>query len=335
LRRPTIETKYFQGANTVSSTARRIDVHNHSLPPCFKQAVAAAGKGPTVTSGFPAWSAESAIEVMDTHGIEAALLSVSQPGVHFGDDAAARALARDCNEFHADLMARWPGRFGSFAAVPLPDIDGACAEIDHALGTLQADGVCLLASYGERYLGDAYFDPVMEVLNEREAVVFVHPNYHPSSRSIQMNLPGWMVEFLFDTTRAGVNLVFNGALDRYPKIRFILSHAGGALPYVSWRQSMAPHIDPRFASFTTEGIRERIARFYYDTAISAGPSTLGALREVALPERILFGSDWPYAPVEVTTRSVAALENEDGLDAAQQAAIGRGNALALFPRFDR
>jgi 6-methylsalicylate decarboxylase len=317
----------------MTTTAGRIDVHFHSIPDFFRDAVIAAGRGPTVTTGFPAWTAEAAIEVMDRHGIAVALLSISQPGLHFGDDAKARALARRGNEYHAELASRWPGRFGSFAAVPMPDVKGACAEIEFALDKLKADGVCLLASYGERFLGDAEFDAVLELLNARKAVVFVHPNYHPSSRGLKIDLPGWMAEFLFDTTRAALNLVFRGALERFPDIRFILAHAGGTLPYVAWRQSMAPLIDRRFAAQTPDAILERLGRFYYDTAISAGPATIAALRGIARAERILFGSDWPYAPEAVTARSVDALVGNHDLDAAAQTAIARGNALSLFPRF--
>ncbi|MBX6319566.1 amidohydrolase family protein [Pigmentiphaga sp.] len=313
-------------------SASRIDVHAHSLPPCFKEAVVAAGRGPTITSGFPSWSPEQALELMDRHDIQTSILSVSQPGVHFGDDAQARELARACNEFHAEVVARWPRRFGAFVTVPLPNVDDACTEIDYALSTLGADGVCLLASYGERFLGDAYFDPVMDVLNDREAVVFIHPNFHPSSRNLTLGWPGWMAEFLFDTTRAAMNLVFSGALQRFPRIKFILAHAGGTLPYIAWRQSMAPFIDPRFADLTPEEILRRIGTFYFDTAISAGPATLGALTEIAPQDHILFGSDWPYAPAEVTARTVDALTTSPRLDAPAQAAIARNNALALFPR---
>jgi predicted TIM-barrel fold metal-dependent hydrolase len=319
----------------MTAAARRIDVHFHSIPDFFRDAVSAAGRGPTVTTGFPRWTPEAAIELMDRRDIAVGLLSISQPGVHFGDDAKARALARRGNEYHAELAARWPGRLGSFAAVPLPDVQGACTEIEFALDELEADGVCLLASYGERFLGDAHFDPVLELLDARKTVVFVHPNYHPSSRGLKYDLPGWMAEFLFDTTRAALNLVFGGAQERFPNIRFILAHAGGTLPYIAWRQSMAPFIDGRFAEHTPEAILERLGRFYYDTAISAGPATIAALRQIARPEHILFGSDWPYAPEAVTARSVESLCDNPHLDAAAQAAIARGNALALFPRFAR
>jgi 6-methylsalicylate decarboxylase len=311
---------------------QRIDVHFHAVPDAFRRAAEAAGRGATIASGFPRWSPELALEVMDRHGIGTAITSISQPGVHFGDDEAARELARRCNEEAAGIVQRWPQRFGGFATLPLPDIAGACREIDHALGVLRLDGVCLLASYGERFLGDARFDPVLEVLNERDAVVFVHPNYHPSSRRLEWSLPGFLTEFPFDTTRAAANLVFSGATLRFPRIRFILAHGGGALPYLAWRLSLAPMIDRRFADRTGTGILEHVGRFWFDTAQAAGAAVLASLREIASPQRVLFGSDWPYCPESVIDHTAAAIHTSRVLDEAAIAGVARDNALVLFPR---
>jgi predicted TIM-barrel fold metal-dependent hydrolase len=320
------------GDKSVTRSLQRIDVHFHAVPEAFKQAAAAAGRGATISSGFPRWSPELALDVMDRHGIATAITSISQPGVHFGDDQAARALARRCNEDAASTMAQWPRRFGAFAALPLPDVAGACAEIDHALDVLKLDGVCLLASHGERFLGDPLFDPVLEALNARSAVVFVHPNFHPSSRRLEWQLPAFLTEFPIDTTRAAVNLVFSGATLRFPRIRFILAHAGGALPYLAWRLSLAPMIDRRFADRTGTGILEEIGRFWFDTAQAAGAPVLASLQQIASPQRVLFGSDWPYCPEPVIAHTAAALEDSPVLDRAAIDNIARNNALALFPR---
>jgi len=303
----------------------RIDVHCHTIPDFFREAVRESGH--VSTSGvFPPWNPQLALETMDRNGIAAAITSVSYPGVHFGDDAKARALARRCNEFAGDLIARWPARFGAFATLPLPDIDGSLLELEAS----RLDGVCLLASYNGVYLGESLYDPLLEDLDRRGTVVFIHPGMHPSSRETGLRWPGFMMEFLFDTTRAAVNLLFSGALERYPRIRFILAHAGGVLPYFSWRLAVAPMISPLLKGWTEERILAGIRSFWFDTALSPGPQTLGCLREVAEPARILFGSDWPFAPEGVTAKSVAAL---DALDGAQRRSIGRDNALALFPRF--
>jgi predicted TIM-barrel fold metal-dependent hydrolase len=313
-------------------SAHRIDVHCHTIPDFFREAVARSNH--VSTSGvFPEWTPQLAIDTMDRHGIAASITSVSYPGVHFGNDLEARALARRCNEMAADMAARWPGRFGAFATLPLPDVDGAIDEAGHALDVLRLDGVCLLASYRERFLGDPWFDPLLEKLNDAGAVVFVHPAMHPSSRATGLRWPGFMMEFLFDTTRAAVNLLFSGALERYPRIRFILSHAGGVLPYFSWRLSVAPMISPLLKDWSEEQILAGIRKFWFDTALSPGRQTMGCLKEVADPSRILFGSDWPFAPSAVTAKSIATLNAPDLLTPQDLVSIERNNALALFPRF--
>jgi predicted TIM-barrel fold metal-dependent hydrolase len=313
-----------------------IDVHFHVIPDFYRDAVIAAGKGPSISSGFPAWSGPQALEVMDANGIDAAILSITQPVADLGypDAAKGRGLARRCNEYMAKLREQQPTRFGGFAALALPDVEGALAEVDYALDTLKLDGIGLLASYGELFLGDARFDPLLQRLDQRGAVAFIHPNYHPSSRALKLGWPAFMVEFLFDTTRAAVNLVFSGALERYPRIRFILAHGGGTLPFTAWRLGQAPGIDPRrLAGWTSARVAANLRRFWYDTALSAGPASLAALREIAAPDRILFGSDWPYVPAEGVRANVAALAESPILDAKGRKALGRGNALALFPRF--
>jgi predicted TIM-barrel fold metal-dependent hydrolase len=310
----------------------RIDVHCHTIPDYFREAVVKSNH--VSTSGvFPPWTPELALQTMDRHGIATSITSISYPGVHFGDDAQARALARRCNEGAAGMIARWPGRFGSFATLPLPDVEGSVEELGYALDELRLDGVCLLASYRERYLGDPHFEPLMQALNERSAVVFVHPALHPSAKATGLPWPGFMMEFLFDTTRAAVNLIFSGALERYPDIRFILAHAGGVLPYFSWRLGVAPDISPLLAGWTEERIAAGIRSFWFDTALSPGPQTQGCLKEVAVADRILFGSDWPFAPDTVTGKSVAALNAPGLLEPEELMGIERSNALALFPRF--
>jgi 6-methylsalicylate decarboxylase len=307
-----------------------IDVHAHLIPPFYREALIAAGRGPSISGGFPAWSPEQALEQMHDNGIAVAILSVSQPGVHFGDDRAAATLARTFNDFMARLSAGHAGRFGAFAVLPLPDVAGALAEIDYALDVLKLDGIGLLASYGERFLGDDTFDPLLERLNAREAVVFVHPNLHPASRALRLDVPAWVAEYPFDTTRAVVNLVLTGKRRRYPKIRFILAHAGGTIPFLTWRIAAAPQIDKRYAMLSSEDIRSDLRSFWYETAQAPGPETFGALHLIAAPERILFGSDWPYCLSPVTAAMIGALRQ---VDVEQRRGVESANALNLFPRF--
>jgi predicted TIM-barrel fold metal-dependent hydrolase len=269
---------------------------------------------------------------MDCFGIEVALTSLAQPGVGFGTAASAQALARRCNDYAADLVARWPRRFGAFATVPMWSTDGAIEEIARCLDALAFDGVSLFASYEEKFLGDPWLDPVMEMLNARGAVVLVHPGLHPSSKGLALPWPGFMMEYLFDTTRAVVNLIFSGTIERFPRIQFILPHAGGLAPYFAWRLSVSPMIDKRLPRLSREQILEGLAHFWYDNALSPGEQTFGSLDQVARPERIVFGTDYPFANPGVIAEAVQT--HESGfLSDARRSAIDRGNALALFPRY--
>ena len=312
-------------------TPHRIDVHVHAIPDFFKEASTRAGLGATISTGYPSWSPDEHIAFMDRHGIATAICSISQPGANFGDDAEASVLARRCNEYFARLIADQPTRFGAVAVLQLPDIAAAQSEIEHALDVLNLDGIGLLASYQGIFLGDNRFDPVLAMLNERAATVLIHPALHPLSRQLSTDYPGFMAEFTIDTTRAVTHMIFSGVMERFPNISFILSHAGGCIPYLSYRLSMAPLIDrKRFGHRTPEWVIAQIRRFWFDTAIAAGPQVFGALDQVADPSRILFGSDWPYCPDAVADHCVADLASTLAPD--RLAAVERGNALALFPR---
>ena len=307
-------------------TSGCIDVHAHILPDFYVAAVSASGRAPSISSGFPAWSPQLALETMSRLDICGMVHSISQPGVHFGDDRQACKLARRCNETMAQLAADHPGQFGGFGVLPLPDVAGSGEEIDHALGTLKLDGIGVLASYGEAFISDPEFEPILARLNEHAAVVFVHPNLHPRSRGIQSGLASFVLEFPIDTTRAATGLLFSGALNRYPRIRFILAHAGGALPYLSWRLSLVSMIDERYASVTRERLLGHLQNFYFDVAQASGPQVLGCLAEITTPDHVLFGSDWPYCPERVgavTVRSIVEGGSPQVLS----------NAARLFPRF--
>jgi len=310
---------------------RRVDVHFHLIPPFYREAVYAAGRGPAIGK-YPDWTPQLALDLMDAHGIEVALTSLAQPGVGFGDQASAQALARRCNDYAAELVARWPARFGAFGTVPMWSTKGALDEITYALDVLEFDGVSLFASYGENFLGDARFDPVLARLNEHGAVVFVHPGLHPSSRGLALPWPAFMMEYLFDTTRAVVNLIFSGAIERFPRVRFILPHAGGLVPYFAWRLSVSPMIDPRLPQLSREQVYAGLKHFWYDNALSAGEQTFGTLDHVALPERVVFGTDFPFANPRVIAEMIKTYES-GFLSDARRAEIDRANALALFPKY--
>ena len=309
----------------------RIDVHHHILPAEYVNAVAKLGVGAGGDIPFPKWSAESALSLMDRMRIATAITSISTPGIYFGDARAARDLARRCNEVSARLIADHPTRFGGFAFLPLPDVDGALEEIRYGLDTLKLDGIVLLASFGETYLGDPTFDAVFDELNRRRAVVFIHPAVPVTSLALKLTVPGAMVEFVFDTTRAVVNLIYSGTLERCPNIPIILSHAGGTVPFLAWRIAQGRLI-PHIAEKAPKGAIAYLKRLYYDTAMSATPYALCALRELVDPSHVLFGSDNPYLPEREIAEMVEGLETYPSFDAAARAAIDRDNALELFPR---
>jgi predicted TIM-barrel fold metal-dependent hydrolase len=313
------------------ASPRRIDVHFHHIPPFYREAVYEAGRGPAI-GRYPEWTPQLALELMDRFGIEVALTSLAQPGVGFGTPASAQALARRCNDYAAELVARWPKRFGAFAAVPMWSTQGAIDEIARCLDGLAFDGVSLFASYEEKFLGDPWFDPVLEALNAQGAVVFVHPGLHPSSKGLALPWPGFMMEYLFDTTRAVVNLIFSGAITRFPRVQFILPHAGGLAPYFAWRLSVSPMIDKRLPQLSRDQVFAGLKHFWYDNALSPGEQTFGALDHVARPERVVFGTDYPFANPSVIAEAVKTYESGFLAD-ARRAAIDRSNALALFPKY--
>ncbi|MEU0883386.1 amidohydrolase family protein [Lentzea sp. NPDC005914] len=300
----------------------RIDTHQHVVPPRYAEWLREKGIRPGGVD-VPDWSESAALEFMDGHGIQTGILSLSTPGVYFGDVAEAQKWAREINEYCAGVRDRHPDRFGFFATLPMPGVDSAIEEAEYALDVLGADGIVLLANYDGRYLGDETFVPLLEFLHQRGAVVFVHPGELPAEPV--PGIPGFTADFLLDTTRTAISLILSGAMQRYANIRFILAHSGGFVPYIAYRilltmvrEGLAPNLDV-------------LKQFYYDVALSATPAALPSLLEVADPEHITYGSDFPFAP-PVAVAAINGLYEKYPLDPAQRAAIDRGNAEALFPR---
>src|SRR6185503_8797530 len=253
--------------------ARRIDVHFHNIPPFYTEAARAAGRVPP-RGTYPQCSPEESLEAMDRHGIEVAITSFVQSAGNLGRGPEFLKLTRRFNDYAAELCARWPERFGAFASIPLPDVDGALAAIDYALDELGFDGVCLHSNYDGIYLGSPEFDPVMEALDDRGAVVFVHPSMPSAVPAGAARWPGFMLEFPLDTSRAAVNMLFNRTPERFPKVRIILSHAGGAIPYLAGRLAVSPLIDPRLPQLSSSEVYAGLRRFWYDTALSHGAESI-------------------------------------------------------------
>ncbi len=317
-----------RAAPASQSTPGLIDVHHHHLPPFWveeNRERITAGFG-VMRSPWFTWTPERAVEAMDRSGVQLGILSVTSPGVWYGEAQPSRRAARLVNEYGADLVRRHPARFGLFAAIPLPDPEGSLREIEHAYGALKADGVGLLTSYDGRWLGDRSFTPVMEELDRRKAVVFVHPTVAPCCRGLLPDAPGVIAEIPQDTARAITNLLYTGTLARFPNIRFIFTHAGGNIATVYARIVQFPPKD--VATNAPDGIDAALRRLHFDIAAAAYRPNIAALTSLVPASQILLGSDNPYIPLEDTVRGM----KEVGFSERDLRAIGRENALRLFPR---
>jgi len=318
----------------MNTKPKRIDVHHHILPPNFVSALNSLSIPWTGGPEVPSWSLQQAHDMMGAMGIDAAVASPS-PGVYWGGDTAfAVKLARETNEFVADVVRDDPEHFGGFATIPLPDVDASLEEVEYAYDTLGLDGVVLYTSQGDRYLGDRSYDPFFEELDRRKAIVFIHPTtIPPGADATGLTIPFGVAEFTFDTTRAVMNMLYSGTLERYPSIRYIVSHTGGTIPYLAWRIAGASYLpELRDRASKTDGLA-LLQKLYYDTALSTSEFVFGALKEFVPMSQVLFGSDFPYIGPAVLQAERYGLENSKVLDDAARAAIDRGNALTLFPRF--
>jgi predicted TIM-barrel fold metal-dependent hydrolase len=307
----------------------KIDTHHHIVPPFYFEEAEQDGE---LTGGItpPPWSAEGALQFMDSLGVDVAITSISTPGVDLGDDAKARRLARRCNEFAAELIADHPARFGGFAILPLPDVDGALAELEYSLDVLKLDGVCLMSNAGARYLGDPAFSELFAELQSRAAVVFVHPTASPDPAAHAMGLTDNLVDYPLDTTRTVAQLHYSGTFARTPDVRYIFSHAGGAIPYLAGRFEivdemgiMGDELGPASESFR---------RLHFDTALAWTDPILHTLAALAGARQVLFGTDFPYIRHDLAERANEDVSNTVEFDASERDLILGGNATELFPR---
>ncbi|MFJ9097351.1 amidohydrolase family protein [Streptomyces sp. NPDC102405] len=310
-----------------------IDVHAHLLPDFYVQQATAAGHAhPDGMAGWPPWSVTAHLDLMDRNGIETAMLSMSSPGVHFGDDKAARLLARQVNDYTAELTRDHPGRFGNFASLPLPDVDGSLEEIGFAFDELDADGVALLTHTHGVYLGDRRLDPVFAELDRRGAVVFLHPTSPVCWEQSGLGRPRPMVEYIFDTARTVTDMVMAGVLTRHPGIQVIVPHCGGALPVLADRMNEFMRLflpsDKAPAQDAVQQLRGR----YYDMAGTAFPRQAPTLLQLVDPDRVLFGSDYCWTPPALADAHIAAIDAaESPVDGTTWRSLTTANAQRLFP----
>jgi predicted TIM-barrel fold metal-dependent hydrolase len=309
-----------------------VDVHAHFLTSEYVDAAVAAGhRHPDGMPGWPAWSAEDHLALMDTHDIATSVLSISSPGVHFGDDAASRRLARRVNDEGAAIRDARPDRFGHFASLPLPDVDGALQELAHALDDLGSDGVTIETNAHGLYLGHSSFEPLWAELAARRTVVFVHPTSPPGAEAVALGRPRPMLEFLFDSTRAVSDLVFSGVLTRHPDIRWVFTHGGGTLPLLADRMEL-------FRSAFLEGdgptVQDQVCELWFDLAGTPFPRQVPALVAAVGTERLLYGSDYCWTPAGAVAAQVACLDTADPPPNDEWRDLTSRNAARLLSRID-
>ena len=315
-------TAALQNGPAASAKASRIDTHHHFTTPKLYELSTAKGVSQPTLKG---WTPERSIEEMDQGGVATSIISISDPGVWFGDNAAARGLARECNEAGAKAVRDYPGRFGQFAVLPLPDVDGSLKEVEYAMDTLKMDGIGILSSYQAKYLGNPYYAPLMEELNRRKAVVFCHPFCAACDAGATLtDGQNRGVEFVFDTTRTILSLLSTGTVTRFPDIRFIWSHGGGTVPYITTRLAGAAQKLPN-------GLIPELQKFYYDTAQAFSPYTLPSFKKLVPVSHIVFGTDYPLGGGSAA-QVAKGLADNGGFTEAEMRAINRDNALELLPR---
>ncbi|MBJ7518302.1 MAG: amidohydrolase [Solirubrobacteraceae bacterium] len=308
----------------MNASQLRLDLHGHAIPTRYRDELRAllGGHDP-----LPAWSLEDQLAMMDRHDISASVISLPPPGVFFGDATVSSRLAREVNEDIAEIVRAHPTRFGGLASLPLPDVDAALNEIAYALDELELEGVALLSNVGGMYVGDPAFAPVLDELHRRGAYVFLHPQVPPYAAPLAQ-YPVWLAEFPFETTRAVIDLIYGGTLERCPNLRLQLAHLGGTAPFIAGRIASLADREPDLASPGSAGAEAYLRRLFYDTGLSNHASGLAATREVAAIERIVFGTDWPFASLPAGDPAPALAD----LGGAVRRGVDAEHARALVPR---
>jgi predicted TIM-barrel fold metal-dependent hydrolase len=282
------------------------------------------------------WSKARTIEAMDRNGIATGILSISTPGPWFGNIDESKRLARECNDYAAEMMRDHPGRFGLFAALPLPDPDAALREIEYAFDTLHADGVAIMTNYatpaGTTWPGDASLAPVFAELNRRKAAAFFHLGRVGSSQlccaNIISGVPDVMAETPHDMTRAIMSLLFNGTLSRNGDIRFIFTNAGGTVPMLSGRIAAATkRLGTEFEKVVPNGAEYELKKLVYEVSNATSPTSLAAVAALVPSSQIVLGTDYPFVPIEATIAGIDAFWAGPLRDP-----VYRANAATLLPR---
>jgi 6-methylsalicylate decarboxylase len=320
-------------AQAPSASPRIIDTHHHIFPPEYtkRNLDRIVADAPSTTAAmYTGWTPRTSLDQMDQNGVATAIASITSPAMWTGNNEEARRNARECNEYGAQLGKDYPGRFGMWGTLPLPDVEGALHEIEHVLDVLKLDGVGLLTSYdGGKLLGHKQFVPVMDELNRRKAVIFVHPTVscciHPDPL-----MQGPPIDFPVDTTRTIVSLVYSGTIARCPNLRFIFSHGGGTTLMLTSRLGGNSLNKEAKAQIIPNGFAGELRKFYYDIAsVAVNPAAMAAVFTQLPRDHLLFGSDIPFWKIE----AIASAMNQFSITPAELRGIQRENALQLLPRW--
>ncbi|MDD4226059.1 MAG: amidohydrolase family protein [Mariniphaga sp.] len=328
---------------------KKIDVHHHIFPKNYVDALMNAGVKNTLGVDFPKWTPETSLKLMDKNGIKMAILSITAPGVYFPDIkfplGFSEELSRMTNETIAEIKTKYPERFGGFATIPLLNPDASIEELNYALDKLHLEGVCLMTNYNGKYLGNELFEPFFKELNRKKAVVYIHPTDPGEQFNPGLDFPNALIEAPFDTSRTVANLMYSGTLDRYPDIKYILSHGGGTLPFLAWRVAMIeyaqkdkkPPVLRSLYDFLIKGKPEKglqhLRKMYFDTALVSGEYALRPLQMFAPPEHIVYGSDFcvaKMAPVITKNLTKNGDFKDENLDNMEYK-----NCLRLFPSMEQ
>jgi len=318
---------------------RRIDVHHHIIPEVYRIALEEQGISNSGGMRIKKWIPEDSLELMDHLGIQAAIGSISEPGlIPITDVEKAKEIAREVNEFQAETIKKHPKHFGGFALLPLPSVAAALEEIRYALDELKLDGVGLFTNYQNHFLGDQIFDPIFSELNKRKAVVHIHPSVSSASYIRPEYIKAdFMIEFAFNTTRAATNLILGGTLERCPDIKIILSHGGGTIPFLKERIAGSQYILEQLLGdkiyHLEKSADKYMKQFYYDTALITAAGSLNAIKETTDISHILYGSDAHYAPEKIGHLMNKQLDQFEGFNKNELINVLQNNALNLFSRF--
>jgi 6-methylsalicylate decarboxylase len=323
---------------------RIINTHHHLVAPGYVKFLQE-----NKVRDFPVKGEKECLEDMDKAGVDVALCSTIGPGFWFGNVDDTKRLAREINDYAGMMIAKYPKRFGVFTTLPLPDIDGSLKEIEYGFSTLKADGVFMhtnwggKALYGDKYLGDVALAPIYEELNRRNAIVYTHPKDAACCEGVIPGVGSGTVEYTMDTARTMVSLLYSGTAAKYPNIRWIFSHGGGALPGMIGRLAgaQATYLEDggklragappaRKTPAMPNGVLAELQKFYYDTSSAVNPLGVGGLRKMVPLSQIMFGGDFPFV---VSAEQVHLLKECHVFSDAELPAIFSGNAARLFPKY--